>query len=118
MCSKSRKRHSWQKSCIHLLQNNLITWDAQIQLQVFTFELDALGSRVSKMLLFLLCASISTYTTLHEAPFSPKRLHPLMASKAAFAIPIELALISGVPSLYFVPLSHIPKSGVRYALST
>ncbi len=55
-----------------------------------TFELDSLGSRVSKMLLFLLWASMSTQMTLQEEPLSPNKLHPLMASSAAFAIPMEL----------------------------
>lgn len=57
-----------------------------------TLELDSLGRRVSKMLRLRLCASMSTNMTDQEAPFSPNRLHPLMASSAALAIPIELVV--------------------------
>lgn len=54
-----------------------------------TFELLSLGSIVSKMLRLRLWASISTYTTLHDAPFSPNKLQPLMASSADLAMPTD-----------------------------
>lgn len=57
---------------------------------LLTFELDSRGSSVSKILLFLLCASMSTYITDQEAPLSPNRLQPLIDSNALLAIPIEL----------------------------
>ena len=34
--------------------------------------------------------------TDHDAPFSPNRLHPLIASRALFAMPIELKPITGL----------------------
>lgn len=63
---------------------------AQKKKYLLTFELDSLGSNVSNILLFLLCASISTYITDQEAPLSPNKLQPLIDSRALFAIPIEL----------------------------
>ena len=53
-------------------------------------ELVSLGRRVSKMVQFLLWASMSTKMTDQEAPFSPNRLQPLIASSAALASPMEL----------------------------
>lgn len=55
-----------------------------------TFELDSLGRIVSKIVRFLLWASMSTKMTDQAAPYSPNKLHPLTASSAALAIPIEL----------------------------
>lgn len=60
-----------------------------IKFKNYTLELDSLGSMVSKILLFRLCASISTYTTLQDAPFSPNKLQPLIASNADLAIPLS-----------------------------
>lgn len=57
---------------------------------ILTFELDSLGSNVSNILLFLLCASMSTYITDHEAPLSPNKLQPLIDSRALLAMPMEL----------------------------
>lgn len=55
-----------------------------------TLELDSRGRMVSKMVLFLLCASMSAKMTDQAAPCSPNMLHPFTASRAALAIPIEL----------------------------
>ena len=57
---------------------------------VHTFELDSLGRMDSKIVLFLLWASISTNMTDHEAPWSPNRFIPLIDSNAALAKPMEL----------------------------
>ena len=55
-----------------------------------TFDGDSRGNSVSNTVLFLLCASISTYIIDHTAPAVPNRFSPLIVSKAALQKPMEL----------------------------
>ncbi|MPC30163.1 hypothetical protein E2C01_023421 [Portunus trituberculatus] len=83
-----------EDGCYKVIQGtHLGTWRT-LSITFRTFELDSLGRRVSKMLRFLLCASMSTKMTDQEAPFSPNKLQPLMASSAALARPMELPRVA------------------------
>ena len=59
---------------------------------IYTLELDSRGSRVSRIILFLICASMSAYTTDHQAPWAPNKLAPLMVSRDALHMPMELRI--------------------------
>ena len=70
--------------------------------------LDSRGNIELKVMFDWAMLSGETWMTLEWDPRAPKRLKPLKASKAACAMPMELALSSTLPLLVFAPRSQIP----------
>ena len=62
-----------------------------------SLEIDSLGNSDSKVIRVRAISSLITCTTEACPPSLPNRLNPESASKAALAIPIELALSSAIP---------------------
>ena len=96
MLNRNHKREVWISSRVHFVGS--LFYQALFSLHLThgeewrttTFDGDSRGNSVSNTVLFLLCASISTYIIDHTAPAVPNRFSPLIVSKAALQKPMEL----------------------------
>ena len=73
-----------------------------------SLEIDSLGKRDSSVIRVRAMSSLITWTIDACPPSLPNKLTPDMASKAAFAMPTELAFSSAMPWLVLLPRSQIP----------